>query len=63
MRAWEYEVLDHCFEQVDFISLHTYFRNDADELSEYFAVLELHGRVHQGGGGDLPTPSRRSGGR
>ena len=39
--AWEYEVLDHCFEQVDFISLHTYFRNDADELSEYFTVLEL----------------------
>src|SRR3546814_4711510 len=22
--AWEYEVLDHCFEQVDYISLHQY---------------------------------------
>ena len=39
--AWEYEVLDHCFDEVDFISLHTYFRNDADEMSEYFAVTEL----------------------
>jgi alpha-N-arabinofuranosidase len=39
--AWEYEVLEHCFDQVDFISLHTYFRNDADELSEYFGVIEL----------------------
>ncbi len=39
--AWEYEVLDHCFDQVDFISLHTYFRNDADEMSEYFGVIEL----------------------
>jgi alpha-N-arabinofuranosidase len=39
--AWEYEVLDHCFDEVDFISLHTYFRNDADELSEYFCVIEL----------------------
>ncbi len=39
--AWEYEVLDHCFEEVDFISLHTYFRNDADDLPEYFGVIEL----------------------
>ena len=39
--AWEYAVLDHCFEEVDFISLHTYFRNDADEIAEYFGVIEL----------------------
>ena len=39
--AWEYEVLDHCFDEVDFVSLHTYFRNDADEMSEYFGVIEL----------------------
>jgi alpha-N-arabinofuranosidase len=25
--AWEYEVLDTCFDQVDFISLHAYFRH------------------------------------
>ena len=38
--AWEYEVLDHCFNEVDFISLHAYFRNDADNLPEFFAVIE-----------------------
>src|SRR5207248_132771 len=30
--AWEYEVLDHCYDQVDFISLHTYFNNNADRV-------------------------------
>jgi len=39
--AWEYEVLDHCFDEVDFISLHTYFRNDEDDMREYFGVIEL----------------------
>lgn len=38
---WEYQVLDHCFDQVDFVSLHTYFRNDADDIKEYFGVIEL----------------------
>jgi alpha-N-arabinofuranosidase len=38
--AWEYEVLDHCFDEVDFISLHAYFRNDQDDLREYFTVIE-----------------------
>ncbi len=38
---WEYKMLDHCFEQVDFVSLHTYFRNDADDIKEYFGVIEL----------------------
>ena len=37
---WEYEVLDQCFDQVDYISLHCYFRNDADNIADYFAVLE-----------------------
>ena len=39
--TWEYTVLDHCFDEVDFISLHTYFRNDTDEIREYFGVIEL----------------------
>jgi alpha-N-arabinofuranosidase len=39
--AWEYETLDHCFDEVDFISLHTYFRNDSDDVQEYFGVIEL----------------------
>lgn len=38
--SWEYEVLDHCFDEVDFISLHTYFRNDKDDLQDYFTVIE-----------------------
>ncbi len=38
--AWEYEVLDHCFDQADFISLHTYFANKTDEIDEYFGVID-----------------------
>jgi alpha-N-arabinofuranosidase len=38
--AWEYEVLDHCFDEVDFISLHTYFRNDTGDIRDYFTVIE-----------------------
>jgi alpha-N-arabinofuranosidase len=37
---WEHDVLERCFEQVDFISLHQYFRNDADDLPSYFSVIE-----------------------
>ncbi len=39
--SWEYEVLDHCYDEVDFISLHTYFNNNADSTAEYFGVIEL----------------------
>ena len=38
--AWEYEVLDQCFEQVDYISLHQYFRNDENDIKRYFTVIE-----------------------
>lgn len=38
--SWEYEVLDHCFEEVDFISLHAYFRNDSDNIQNYFKVID-----------------------
>ena len=38
--AWEYEVLDLCFDEADFISLHTYFANKTDEIDEYFGVLD-----------------------
>lgn len=38
--AWEYDVLDHCFDEVDFISLHTYFKNERDDIKEYFAVID-----------------------
>lgn len=39
--SWEYDVLEHCFDEVDFISLHTYFNNNADSTAEYFGVIEL----------------------
>lgn len=39
--AWEYEVLEHCFDHVDMISLHTYFTNPTDRIEDYFGVLEL----------------------
>jgi alpha-N-arabinofuranosidase len=37
---WEHEVLESCFEHVDFISLHQYFRNDANDINTYFSVIE-----------------------
>lgn len=38
---WEYEVLDHCFDYVDFISLHTYFQNPHDSTEEFLGNIEL----------------------
>ncbi|MEO6079625.1 MAG: alpha-N-arabinofuranosidase [Steroidobacteraceae bacterium] len=38
--AWEYEVLDHCFEAVDFISLHQYFLNREDDIARFFTHLD-----------------------
>ena len=38
--AWEYEVLDICFNEVDYISLHAYFRNDSNDIGQYFTVIE-----------------------
>jgi alpha-N-arabinofuranosidase len=37
---WEQEVLERCFEQVDCLSLHQYFRNDCDDIRRYFGVIE-----------------------
>ena len=39
--AWEYEVLEHCFDDVEFISLHTYFENPHDKAEEFLANIEL----------------------
>lgn len=38
--AWEYEVLDHCFEAVDFISLHQYFHNRDDDIARFFTHVD-----------------------
>jgi alpha-N-arabinofuranosidase len=37
---WEDTVLEHCFDDVDFISLHTYFENRGDSTSEFFGCIE-----------------------
>ena len=37
---WEYEVLQHCFAEVDYISLHQYFRNDADDIGLFLAECD-----------------------
>ncbi|GAB7129475.1 alpha-L-arabinofuranosidase AbfA [Silvimonas sp. JCM 19000] len=37
---WEHTVLDHCFDEVDFISLHTYFTNRYDSTEEFFGNIE-----------------------
>jgi alpha-N-arabinofuranosidase len=39
--SWEYEVLEHCFDHVDMISLHTYFANSTGRIEDYFGKIEL----------------------
>jgi len=34
---WEATVLDHCYETVDYISLHSYFKNTNDDLPTFLA--------------------------
>jgi alpha-L-arabinofuranosidase len=38
--AWEYEVLDHCFDTVDFISLHQYFHNRDNDIARFFTHVD-----------------------
>jgi alpha-N-arabinofuranosidase len=38
--AWEYEVLDHCFDAVDFISLHQYFHNRDQDIGRFFTHVD-----------------------
>ncbi len=49
--AWEYEVLDHCFDKVDFISLHQYFHNREARHREVLHACgqarQLHHRSHR----------------
>lgn len=35
--AWELEVLDHCYEQVDYISLHRYYKNHEKDTANFLA--------------------------
>jgi alpha-L-arabinofuranosidase len=38
--AWEDTVLDHCFENVDFISLHVYFENPHNSTAEFLGNID-----------------------
>jgi alpha-N-arabinofuranosidase len=37
---WEHEVLDQCFDAVDFISLHQYFHNREDDIGQFFTHVD-----------------------
>ena len=37
---WEYKVLDYTYPYVDYVSLHTYFKNPENNAPKYFAQLE-----------------------
>ena len=38
--AWEYEVLDACFEEVDFLSVHAYFENPHADTGEFLGNID-----------------------
>ena len=42
--SWEYEVLDQCYEQVDFLSLHQYFTNFEGDSAEFLGAADLMDR-------------------
>ncbi|SES27720.1 alpha-N-arabinofuranosidase [Tranquillimonas rosea] len=48
---WEREVLEECYENVDYISLHKYFGNNSKNTLNYFAKIEETGRYIQAIGG------------
>jgi len=39
--AWEEQVLEHCYDEVDFLSLHTYFENKRDSTGEFLGNIEV----------------------
>ena len=38
--SWEYTVLDHTFEHVDYISLHQYFENREDDIALFMTAID-----------------------
>lgn len=46
--AWEYEVLDQCYEQVDYLSLHQYFTNWDGDSATFLGAADLMDRfIHE----------------
>lgn len=48
---WERGVLEECYENVDYISLHKYFGNSSGDTLNYFGKIEETGRYIQAVGG------------
>jgi alpha-N-arabinofuranosidase len=48
---WEREVLEECYENVEYISLHKYFGNNSRDTLNYFGKIEETGRYIQAIGG------------
>ncbi len=42
--SWEYESLDQCFEQTDFLSLHMYFENPLNDTVEFLSNADVMDR-------------------
>lgn len=38
--VWEYETLDACFEEVDYISIHAYFRDAANDIADFLTNID-----------------------
>src|ERR1700681_4396644 len=39
--AWEYEVMEHTFDNADFLSLHMYYENPHQDVQEFLANIEI----------------------
>ncbi len=39
--TWDYEVMRHCFDDVDYLAIHLYFGNKTHNLKRFFAHAEL----------------------
>ncbi|WP_157014348.1 arabinosylfuranosidase ArfA [Mesorhizobium xinjiangense] len=50
---WERVVLEECYENVDYISLHKYFGNKSSDTLNYFGKIEETGRYIQAIGGAI----------
>jgi alpha-N-arabinofuranosidase len=42
--TWEHEVMEHTFEEVDFLSLHMYYQNPYNDVREFLANIEIMDR-------------------
>jgi alpha-N-arabinofuranosidase len=60
--AWEAEVLEQCYDSIDHISLHMYFRNDEKETLNYLAKTAIMERYIETVGGviDYVQAKKRS---